>query len=153
MVDMDSNDAQPVTTAVMTAFLRTGKGIDHTSSVLLLVNVLLIESRPAAIQLTAPLMALIALAGLFVALVEKYFAWRVGLDAELFAVLQRFPNETTAFDTALAGCLGRSTVPPLRSMRRRWQGARRLMQYQFFVFGLQGVFVSTIMVLHYMNAP
>jgi hypothetical protein len=64
--------------AVMAAFLRTGKHIDQASMVLLLTAVILRPALTVALALT-----------LLAAGVQKYYALRVALDADLFAILAR----------------------------------------------------------------
>lgn len=122
----------PVTLGVLAAFLRGGRIIDHASSILLLgILFLLTVKAPVWPGLLLPTLA-IALA-----LAEKYHAWRVALDAELFAVLLAHPAESAQFDCALAVFLGRSHTVTDRSMHSRWQGARRLLCRQAACLGLQ----------------
>ena len=115
----------PVGVGVLAAFLKTGRMLDHASSVFLLGVLLSTAQLPGS---AAMAVALIAAAGCAIA--EKYYAWRVALDAELFAVLLRHPQESRRFDSALAAFLGRSSQPAERSMHSRWQGARRLLRRQ-----------------------
>lgn len=111
----------PVTAGVMSAFLRTGKQIDQASMLLVLV---------AAI-LSGPWLVLALLA----AGVQKYYALRVALDADLLAILERHPEHSTQWDAALALCAGRP--PSSRPLIQRWQGARRLQQRQIASFAVQ----------------
>lgn len=111
----------PVTAAVMAAFLRTGKQIDQASMLLVLVAAIL--SGPSLV------LALLA-AG-----VQKYYALRVALDADLFAVLERHPESGGQWDAALALCAGRPQSS--RPLIQRWQGARRLQQRQRAAFAVQ----------------
>lgn len=108
----------------MAAFLRTGKQIDQASMLLLLSAVLL---RPA---LTAGLALALAAAG-----VQKYYALRVALDGDLFAILARHPEQAAPWDAALARCAGRA--PSARPLAQRWQGARRLQRWQILALLLQ----------------
>jgi hypothetical protein len=114
----------PVTAAVMAAFLRIGKQIDLASMLLLLTAVLL---RPA---LTAVLALTLVAAG-----IQKYYALRVALDADLFAILARHPEQHEQWDAALALCAGRA--PSARPLAQRWQGARRLQRWQIAGFAGQ----------------
>jgi hypothetical protein len=120
---------------VLTAFLRTGRLLDHASSVLLLGTFLLML-QPASLLAGIALMA-----ALLFALVEKYFAWRVALDAELFEVLCELSDDPLPFDLALADFLGRTEVPTARSMESRWKGARRLFRNQVILFLCQNLAV------------
>lgn len=134
--DKDDTASHPVAWGVMSAFLRTGKDVDHASSVLLLGTLLLyvaqFSSHPAG---------LVMLPALLLALAEKYFAWRVALDAELFALLGRAPGEATVFDEALAACLGRKPVVRQRTMQSRWLGAKRYLRYQMLACVSQGLII------------
>jgi hypothetical protein len=150
-IEVVNSDVDSVTPAVMTAFLRTGKGIDYASSLILLTSVLVVGTRLSPLPSVAPLMEAIDSAGLLIALIEKYFAWRVGLDADLFAILRQFPRETEVFGAALAGCLGRKAMPPSRSMQSRWQGARRLLQFQGLALGIQVACVIAILAMRDMD--
>lgn len=122
----NENLAPELAGRVLLGFLRAGRVLDAGSSALLLSTVLL-ALRPAA-----PLAVGGILVALLLALVEKYFAWRVALDAEFFALLHEQPTQTAAFDAALAAFLGRTTgpAPAPRPMASRWLGARRLVWRQ-----------------------
>jgi hypothetical protein len=140
----DKNDTvtHPVAWGVMTAFLRTGKDVDHASSVLLLGTLLLYSAR-----FSSCLSSLVMLLALLLALVEKYFAWRVALDAELFALLGRAPDETRVFDKALAASLGRKPVVRQRTVQSRWLGAKRYLRYQGVACVSQALIMSALIVL------
>jgi hypothetical protein len=142
-LDRSTTSAHPVAWGVMTAFLRTGKNVDDASSVLLLGMLLLY-----AAQFSPYLTSLVMLLALLLALVEKYLAWRVALDAEFFALLSRAPEETTVFDEALAAALGRKQVLPQRSMQSRWLGAKQLLRYQVVVCVSQALIIIALIVLH-----
>lgn len=122
-----------VAAAVMGAFLRAGNLMDRTSSLMLAVGVYLFGSTPVSTH-AATVLAL----GVTAALVEKYLSWRIAVDAELFAVLERYPDDPEHFDSALAMCLNRRpTKSPTRSMESRIRGAARLCQLQLLVCALQ----------------
>ena len=123
--DKNASPDHPMAWGIMAAFMRTGKKLDHASSVLLLGMLLLYT-----VHFSSYLNSLLMLLALLLALLEKYLAWRVALDAELFALLSRWPEETAAFDAALAAALSRPPAQPRRSMQSRWLGARRLLYLQ-----------------------
>jgi hypothetical protein len=125
--------ATGIEAAVMAAFLRTGKQIDLASMLLLLV---------AAIWTTGPLMGLALLA----AGIQKYYALRVALDADLFSILARHPEQLAQFDTALALCACRPVSD--RSLALRWQGARRLQVRQLVAFMIQLAVLTILLVKH-----
>lgn len=133
--------AHPVALGVMSAFLRVGTHVDHASSVVLIGTFLFALKASSDITVIGlPIALLLALA-------EKYFAWRVALDAELFGLLRQFPNDMADFDSALATCIGRKNEIPARSMTSRWLGARRLLCRQASVFALQSACLITILML------
>jgi hypothetical protein len=115
--------------AVMAAFLRTGRQVDQASMLLLLTAVLLRPSLTAALALT-----------LLAAGIQKYYALRVALDADLFAVLARHPEHSAQWDAALALCARRPVSA--RPLTQRWQGARRFQQRQVAAFGSQLAFLA-----------
>lgn len=128
----------PSALGVLTAFLRTGRVLDHGSSVLLLGTFIV---APAPVT---PLTNVLLAAALLLGLLQKYFAWRVALDAELFAILSEQPQEMRLFDLSLAAILKREAVTPTRSMASRWQGAQRLLRRQVVTLALQSI---TVLVL------
>lgn len=117
----------------MAAFLRTGKHIDQASMLLLLAAVLL---RPA---LTAALALALLAAG-----IQKYYALRVSLDADLFSALARHPEHSAEWDAAMALCAGRPAST--RPLALRWQGARRLQQRQIAAFAVELAIVMFLLV-------
>ncbi len=118
-----------ISAAVMAAFLRMGRQVDQASMFLLLAAIALAlgERGPAPAALLG--MNLVA-AG-----IAKYYALRVALDADLFAILARHPEQHVKWDKALAMCAGRE--PSARSLAQRWAGARRLQQRQVASLGVQ----------------
>jgi hypothetical protein len=118
--------AHAVPAAVMSAFLRVGAPIDHASSLLLALTILLVLGKDGFM-----------IAALVPALTQKYFAWRTALDTHLFDVLGRYPDDSAAFDAALAACLGSKDARPQRALEQRWRGARRLLQWQLAALALQ----------------
>ena len=134
--------ANPLAPRVVLGFLKAGRVLDNCSSVLLLGTLVLAWGAGRPLALSAGLVAL----GL--AILEKYLAWRVALDAEFFALLHEQPQQTAAFDAALAAFLGRAPGPAGRSLADRCQGARRLVVRQAAVLGLQVGSVGILLVLN-----
>lgn len=121
---------------VLLGFLRAGRVLDGASSVLLLGALVLAPAAPlAAVAVAAAL-----------ALLEKYLAWRVALDAEFFALLDATPAAPDEFDLALAAFLG-CPVPAPRSLPSRQQGARQLLLRQVLALGAQALAVGVEVVL------
>ena len=71
--------------AVLIAFLQSGRTLDQASSVLLLAACVLSVALGPGHRFALAWVAVQCLAGLL----EKYFAWRVALDARLFQILQQ----------------------------------------------------------------
>lgn len=127
--------------SVVRGFLKAGRVLDGGSSVLLLGTLVLAAGvgQPLAVG------ALVLAFGL--ALLEKYLAWRVALDAEFFALLSEQPAAMAAFDVTLAAFLGRAPGPAGRSLASRCLGARRLVVQQAVVLGLQASSVGLLLVV------
>jgi hypothetical protein len=111
--------------------MRSARIADQLSSMLLIGTFLLLLAAPSWISTIAAGLALAA------ALVEKYFAWRVTLDAELFTALAQHPQQAKTFDAAMAALLDLPQPPQTRSMASRWHGARRLLLRQALALGAQ----------------
>ena len=130
-----------LTPGVVRGFLKAGRVLDWGSSALLLGTLVLAEGagRPLAVGL------LLLAFGL--ALLEKYLAWRVALDAEFFALLTEQPARLAAFDGALGSFLGRAPGPAGRSLASRALGARRLVVQQAVALGLQAGSVAALLLV------
>jgi len=84
--------------------------------------------------------------------VEKYYAWRVALDANLFKTLKEFSHDTAIFDQSLGTFLGsksRSRVE--RSMESRWKGAKCLFLKQCILLILQTIVMVGLIALYIVN--
>ncbi|APO96269.1 hypothetical protein [Xanthomonas vesicatoria] len=121
-----------MTLAAMRAVLRQGAALDRFSLLLLAVAIVLlgVAQAPPLIQLS---FALSAAAGLM----QRYWAFRVGLDVDLLdgviAQVAHGNDETQAaqhLDTALHALGLRATLPPTRDWSARWIGMRRLLRWQ-----------------------
>ena len=134
----------PMTLRVLLGFLRAGRVLDGASSVLLL-GTLVLACTPFA-----PAKAVAVGIALLLGTLAKYYAWRVALDAEFFALLSEQPQQAGAFDDALAAFMGQATVPTLRTMASRWQGARQLVKRQAAVVALQALAVAVVVVCQMM---
>jgi hypothetical protein len=141
---LNGTHTDQVRIGVITALLRTGAHVDHASSLLLLLTLVFVLPMPFE------RMAIVAFAGFLVAIAQKYFAWRVALDVELFGVLQQFPAQPStfhAFDTALSSCLGRDLPSAGKNLEHRWRGARSLLRAQIIAFMAQTVCAGTLFFL------
>lgn len=122
---------------LIAAVLRRGKAMDRLSSGLSLLA-LVIGLGPLLGFMALSTGAAVSLALLVCGLVQKYFALRVALDAELFAQLasdvQQLDRRTRELGQALVS-LGKPAGE--RSWERRSQGALRLLRLQTLCFALQ----------------
>ncbi|SDY38871.1 hypothetical protein [Hymenobacter psychrophilus] len=129
----------PLIYRVTLGFLRAGRVLDGTSSVLLLATLgrgLLPLEMGAAVGLVGALL---------LAALAKYYAWRVALDADFFALLHEQPEATADFDAALANFRGRTT-PPSSTPESRWRGARQLVQRQALVVAAQLLAIAALLI-------
>lgn len=123
---------------LVAGLLRRGKSLDRLSSALTLLA-LVIGLGPLLGFMALSTGAAVCIALLLCGLIQKYYALRVALDAELFATLAAAPEQlerrTTELDQALPG-LGRKAEPG-RSWEQRSQGALRLLRLQGLWLALQ----------------
>ena len=129
---------------LVAALLRRGRSLDRFSSALSLVAVLfgLAPWLGAPPSLTLALLcAVLLIAGL----AEKYWALRVGLDAELFQRLaeagEQLDSQTHALDQALQNLGLQNAQQAGRSWSLRSQGALGLLRKQALCLLLQIVVV------------
>jgi hypothetical protein len=100
----------PVALEVMVGFLRTGRLLDHASSVVMLGIFILMQHQLSSLAVGCSVLALL------LSVIEKYYAWRVALDAEFFMILAVHPNQVATFDTSLSTFLGHSRQTEPRNM-------------------------------------
>jgi hypothetical protein len=123
----------PAQGRVLIAFLRRGKTLDRWSGFILICACLALAWRLIDRgSWRAPNILLAA--SLAMAFIEKLYAWRVALDAELFASLYADgPVDTTALhhlDAGLSRVLGSSRTGGRRALSDRWRGALSLLRRQ-----------------------
>ncbi|MCW2003164.1 hypothetical protein FHY30_001919 [Xanthomonas arboricola] len=129
-----------MTLASMRALLRQGAAIDRCSVLLLSAAVLLlgITDAPRVVQIAYALSALAGLA-------ERYWAFRVGLDADLLDAVLGQLKRGHADDTQVAQQLDQALqdigllrhAPPVRDWAARWCGMRGLLRTQLLCAALQ----------------
>lgn len=126
--------------------LRRGVALDHLSSVLTLLA-LLIGLAPIFAIAIEPLALLTAILTVLLGLAEKYWAQRVAIDAELFSVLASqvhdYDTKVSDLDKALdeLGLAPAPTTP--RSLAERSCGALRLLRWQAICLGAQCLLTLT----------
>ncbi|MEA9772438.1 hypothetical protein VDF71_14305 [Xanthomonas campestris pv. raphani] len=129
-----------MTLASMRALLRQGAAIDRCSVLLLSAAVLLlgITDAPRVVQIAYALSALAGLA-------QRYWAFRVGLDADLLDAVLGQLKRGHADDTQAAQQLDQALqdigllrhAPPVRDWAARWCGMRGLLRTQLLCAALQ----------------
>lgn len=133
MAEAQENPA--VIAAIAAAYLRQGRALDRISRGLTLLGV---GGLLAATYASAPLLvsAPVLLALVF-GLVQSYFAFRAGFDAEIFGHLAGNAFSTTNFDGAMKrlGLFAQDRASRLMSERAR--GAMALVRRQAIFLALQ----------------
>ena len=134
---------------LIATFLQRGAALDHMSSVLSLVA-LLIGLAPVFTISIAPLLSAMALLILLFGLAQKYWAQRVAIDAQLFSVLAReahdFEHTAAQLDTALH-TLGLAPAPTTaRSLNDRSRGALALLRKQALCLAAQCLLMLAVCV-------
>lgn len=133
---------------LVAGLLRRGKCLDRLSGALSLLA-LVIGLGPLLGFMALSTGAAVCIALLLCGLIQKYYALRVALDAELFATLAAAPEEldrrTAELDQALLS-LGRKTAPT-RSWEQRSKGALHLLRLQGLWLALQLMVALAAMVL------
>ena len=120
--------------------LRRGAALDHISSILTLLALLIVLTPILAITIDW-LVSLIAILILLLGLAEKYWAQRVAIDTELFSLLAAkahdFDSKVNELDTALNELGLAPTTTTHRSLAERSRGALRLLRWQALCLGAQ----------------
>jgi hypothetical protein len=130
----------PAQGRVLIAFLRRGKAFDRWSGFVLICACLILSWRLIDRgSWRAPNIVLAA--SLAMAFIEKLYAWRVALDAELFASLYADglvdEHALHHLDVGLSRVLGGSRKAGTRALSDRWRGALSLLKRQAFFLILQ----------------
>lgn len=142
---------------LVAALLRRGRSLDHFSTALSLVAVVLglspLLGAPGGLGL-----GLFCATLLLVGLAEKYWALRVALDAELFQQLACAGEQLDAHTQALDQALQRLGLQPAEQAGRSWslrcQGALGLLRRQILCLLFQAVLVlSGIVFIHAFPPP
>lgn len=123
------------------SLLRRGAALDKASSLLTLLG-LSLALAPLFGLTMSPWLTLVGLLLLVLGIVEKYWAQRVALDADLFSALAEATDLEQAFielDAALQqlGLAQAENRMLSRSLLSRSQGALRLMRWQACCLGGQ----------------
>ena len=121
---------------VAACLLRRGRALDHLSTGLTLLGVIL-GLAPLLMLPVAPIVLLLSLGIIIFGLLQKYWALRVALDADLFALMADTLHHTPQLDLALQS-LGLQTANKAgRPWTERCHGALALLHKQAWLFGAQ----------------
>ena len=140
---------------VVASLLRRGTALDNLSTGLTLLSLAfgLIQLLITGAQ---PFLLILAVSGVILGLLEKYYAIRVGFDADLFHMVASDPqwlsDRTAALDDALAQ-LGLAPVDKnTRSWASRSQGALKLLRQQLLFLAVQLlVLLSAIVIFPWLS--
>ena len=128
---------------LLATLLRRGVAIDRASSVLTVLALLLGLAACLGLEVNAWVLLVVLLLFLL-GVIEKYWAQRVAIDAELFELLaQRADNFEVAgreLDIALHA-LNLAPAVVTRSLAERSRGALALLRWQIGVLVAQGLLV------------
>lgn len=140
---------------IVASLLRRGKALDNLSTGLTL---LCIGFGLVQLLITVPnaLLLVVVVIGVLLGILEKYYAIRVGFDADLFHMVASDPqwlsDRTAALDDALAQ-LGLAPVDKAaRSWASRSQGALKLLRQQLLFLAVQLlVLLSAIVIFPWLS--
>jgi len=140
---------------IVASLLRRGKALDNLSTGLTL---LCIGFGLVQLLITVPnaLLLVVVVIGVLLGILEKYYAIRVGFDADLFHMVASDPqwlsDRTAAMDDALAQ-LGLGPVDKnTRSWASRSQGALKLLRQQLLFLAVQLlVLLSAIVIFPWLS--
>lgn len=141
--------ASEMSLLLIASLLRRGRQLDQLSTGLTLLG-LAGGLLPQLIGRGNLLMALPCVLLILLGLVQKYWAIRVALDAELFATLAADPTQRQARIAELDAALVELHLQPATQAARPWDarilGAWRLLRLQTLWLGVQ-LFLALIMIL------
>lgn len=141
--------ASEMSLLLIASLLRRGRQLDQLSTGLTLLG-LAGGLLPLLIGRGNLLMALPCVLLILLGLVQKYWAIRVALDAELFATLAADPTQRQARLAELDAALVELHLQPATQAARPWDarilGAWRLLRLQTLWLGVQ-LFLALIMIL------
>ncbi|MFW9486622.1 hypothetical protein ACE8GQ_15345 [Xanthomonas euvesicatoria pv. euvesicatoria] len=140
----------PLTLAAMRAVLRQGAALDRFSLLLLAAAIGLLGVAQAP-----PLMQLSYAISMLAGVLQRYWAFRVGLDADLLAAsiahLERCggteQDAAHQLDAAMHAIGLIPTPSPTRDWASRWTGMRRLLRWQLASVVVQLLLVAAALAL------
>lgn len=129
---------------VIAILLRRGRAIDNAASVVTIIGLLAALAPWWGVDLNV-WFSLAALLTVLLGLVQKYWAARVAIDAELFSLLATKNHHTEEALAELDYALQQLSLAPItehtRSLEERGRGALRLLRWQLIFFSTQVIFI------------
>lgn len=122
---------------VVACLLRQGRSLDHLSTGLTCLGVVVLGLAPLLTLPVAPIVLLLSLGIIIVGLLHKYWALRVAFDADLFALMADALHHTPQLDLALQTLGLQPGNKTGRSWTERCHGALALLHKQAWLFGAQ----------------
>lgn len=142
----------PATGAVLVALLKRGRTIDRFSLAAFALGAASL-AWPLEAGAYDDLAGACFLLSLAAGIAQKVFAWRVGLDGDLFAALYRYgpvdDKALGALDAGLANTVGATPSHPPRPLENRWAGAMKLVRRQAISSALQAALLLVALGLRY----
>lgn len=135
---------------IVASLLRRGKTLDNLSTGLTLLS-LGFGLIQLLITPTSPFLLILAMSCVIVGLIEKYYAFRVAFDADLFHILASDPQWPTDRTAALDAALSTLGLQPVDKAGRSWalrsQGALHLLRQQVLALIVQLVLLLGAIVI------
>ncbi|AKA83555.1 hypothetical protein VO64_3009 [Pseudomonas synxantha] len=123
---------------MVASLLRSGRSLDQLSTGLTLLGVLFGLAQLLLASIST-ICLLLALWMIVLGLLQKYWALRVALDADLFALLARDTARTPDLDQALQTLGLQSPKRAGRPWSERRRGALKLLRKQAWLLGAQAL--------------
>jgi hypothetical protein len=129
---------------VVASLLRRGRALDNLSTGVMLLGLALGLSQ-LWINTVSPLLLILVAAIVLIGLIEKYYAFRVAFDADLFQNIANDANQLNDRTVDLDHALTTLGLLPVDKQTRSWavrsQGALKLLRQQVLFLALELVLV------------
>jgi hypothetical protein len=125
---------------VVASLLRRGRALDNLSTGVMLLGLALGLSQ-LWINTVSPLLLILVAAIVLIGLIEKYYAFRVAFDADLFQNIANDANQLNDRTVDLDHALTTLGLLPVDKQTRSWavrsQGALKLLRQQVLFLALE----------------
>ncbi len=140
---------------IVASLLRRGKALDNLSTGLTL---LCVGFGLVQLLITVPnaLLLVVVVIGVLLGILQKYYAIRVGFDADLFHMVASDPQWLSDRTAAMDDALGQLGLAPVDKTARSWasrsQGALKLLRQQLLFLAVQLlVLLSAIVIFPWLS--